>query len=90
MVRIYILDFVLEHRYFRWYVSVISNHKTYTDSNTALYIFFKFFLKSEVVPLDAIDIRGEFEEIEREQAEGLYLTKAQLNWPWWRRALHWI
>ncbi|CAI7577447.1 unnamed protein product [Penicillium bialowiezense] len=56
----------------------------------ALYIFFKFFLKSKVVPLDEIDIRGEFEEIEKEKAAGLYLTSDQMGWSWWRRTLHWI
>jgi amino acid transporter len=73
------------------YPSLIAKSaRVYTDSNTALYIFFKFFLKSKVIPLDEIDIRGEFEEIEKEKAQGLYLTKDQLDWPWWRRALHWI
>jgi amino acid transporter len=32
-----------------------------------LYIFFKFFLKSKVIPIDAIDLRTEFESIRQER-----------------------
>jgi amino acid transporter len=35
-----------------------------------LYIFFKFFLKSKVIPIDAIDLRTEFESIRQEREAG--------------------
>jgi amino acid transporter len=35
-----------------------------------LYIFFKFFLKSKVIPIDAIDLRTEFESIRQEREVG--------------------
>lgn len=73
----------------RWYVPTPQYHSS-ANNKTGLYIFFKFFLKSKVVPLDEIDIRGEFEQIEKEKAQGLYLTSDQMGWSWWRRTLHWI
>jgi amino acid transporter len=35
-----------------------------------LYIFFKFFLKSKVIPIEAIDLRTEFESIRHEREAG--------------------
>jgi amino acid transporter len=35
-----------------------------------LYIFFKFFLKSKVIPIEAIDLRTEFESIRQEREAG--------------------
>lgn len=64
--------------------------KEHSNSKAVLYIFFKFYLKSKVVPLDQIDIRSDIEEIKEEKAQGVYLTEKQLDWPWWIRLLHWI
>lgn len=36
---------------------------------SAFYIFFKFFLKSKVVPLEQIDFASEFQAIRQEKAE---------------------
>jgi amino acid transporter len=35
-----------------------------------LYVFFKFFLKSKVIPIEAIDLRTEFESIRQEREAG--------------------
>lgn len=35
-----------------------------------LYIFFKLFLKSKVIPVEAIDLSTEFESIRREREAG--------------------
>ena len=35
-----------------------------------LYVFFKFFLKSKVIPVEAIDLRTEFESIRQEREAG--------------------
>ena len=47
-----------------------------------LYIFFKFFLKSKVIPIEAIDLRTEFESIrqEREAGEKVGMEKSGSNW----------
>ena len=47
-----------------------------------LYVFFKFFLKSKVIPIEAIDLRTEFESIrqEREAGEKVGIEKPGSNW----------
>lgn len=47
-----------------------------------LYVFFKFFLKSKVIPIEAIDLRTEFESIrqEREAGEKVGIEKSGSNW----------
>jgi amino acid transporter len=47
-----------------------------------LYIFFKFFLKSKVIPIETIDLRTEFESIrqEREAGEKIGMKTSGLNW----------
>jgi amino acid transporter len=35
-----------------------------------LYVFFKFYLKSSVIPIEAIDLRTEFESIRQEMEAG--------------------
>jgi len=46
-----------------------------------LYIFFKFFLNSKVIPVEAIDLRTEFESIrqEREAGEKVGMDKSGSN-----------
>jgi amino acid transporter len=61
-----------------------------TNTRSALYVFFKIFLKSKIIPLEEVDIKSEFDLIQKEKAAGQYLTGDQLDWPWWRRLLHWI
>ena len=52
------------------------------SSGPVLYIFFKFFLKSKVIPIEAIDLRTEFESIrqEREVGEKVGIEKSGSNW----------
>ena len=48
-----------------------------------LYVFFKFFLKSKVIPIEAIDLRTEFESIRQERAAGEKVgieKKSGSNW----------
>ena len=47
-----------------------------------LYVFFRFFLKSKVIPIEAIDLRTEFESIrqEREAGEKVGIEKSGSNW----------
>ena len=40
---------------------------------TVLYIFFKFWYKSKIIPLDAMDLKTEFEAIRREKEEEAHL-----------------
>ncbi|PYH92569.1 hypothetical protein BO71DRAFT_485312 [Aspergillus ellipticus CBS 707.79] len=48
-----------------------------------LYIFFKFWLKSKVIPLKEIDFQSEFDAIEREKSTGEY--EKELGQAWWKR-----
>jgi amino acid transporter len=53
------------------------------NSNDAvLYIFFKFLLKSKVIPIEAIDLKTEFESIrqEREAGEKIGMEKSGSDW----------
>ncbi|KAJ0426578.1 amino acid permease/ SLC12A domain-containing protein [Aspergillus carlsbadensis] len=51
-----------------------------------LYIFFKFYLKSKVVPLKDIDFQSEFDAIEQEKASGEYVPEPERVW--WKRWIH--
>jgi amino acid transporter len=45
-------------------------HRLIHSFHSVLYIFFKFFLKSKVIPIEAIDLRTEFESIRQEREAG--------------------
>ncbi|KAL4940476.1 hypothetical protein BDV06DRAFT_230304 [Aspergillus oleicola] len=53
-----------------------------------LYIFFKIYLKSKIIPLNEIDFESEFNAIEQEKASGEYVIES--GNPWWRRCVHWF
>jgi hypothetical protein len=68
---------------------LVSHDTTYSLSrvpladfcNPVLYIFFKFFLNSKMIPVEAIDLRTEFESIrqEREAGEKVGMDKSGSN-----------
>ncbi|KAJ6002219.1 hypothetical protein N7499_001916 [Penicillium canescens] len=74
----------------RWNTSTFLTSYLNIAIFAALYVFFKIFLKSKIIPLEEVDIKSEFDKIQKEKAAGQYLTSEQLGWPWWRRILHWI
>jgi hypothetical protein len=39
-------------------------------ADPVLYVFFKFFLNSKIIPIEAIDLKTEFESIRREREAG--------------------
>ncbi|KAL4982300.1 amino acid permease/ SLC12A domain-containing protein [Aspergillus falconensis] len=54
----------------------------------ALYIFFKIYLKSKIIPRDEIDFQSEFNAIEQEKASGEYVVEE--GQVWWKRLVHWF
>ncbi|KAL3477037.1 amino acid permease/ SLC12A domain-containing protein [Aspergillus californicus] len=54
----------------------------------ALYVFFKIYLKSTVIPLEDIDFQSELNAIEQEKASGQYVVES--GQAWWRRVIHWF
>ncbi|KAG2416799.1 hypothetical protein HFD88_008015 [Aspergillus terreus] len=56
----------------------------------ALYIFFKFWLRSKVVPLREIDFQAEFDAMEQEKAYGDYIPQEGSEQPWYKRWIHFI
>ncbi|KAL5338022.1 amino acid permease/ SLC12A domain-containing protein [Aspergillus crustosus] len=53
-----------------------------------LYIFFKIYLKSKIIPLREIDFQSEFNAIEREKVTGEYIPDS--GEPWYKRWIHWF
>ncbi|KAJ5903157.1 hypothetical protein N7504_005540 [Penicillium tannophilum] len=49
-----------------------------------LYIFFKFFLKSKIVPLKEVDLDTELAAFEEEKAAMQYSGESANNQPWWK------
>jgi amino acid transporter len=58
--------------------------------NTVLYIFFKFFLKSKVVPVKEMDLQTEFQSIEQEKEYWLHNSQEDAERLWWKRLIHLI
>ncbi|GAB1214751.1 hypothetical protein ATERTT37_003920 [Aspergillus terreus] len=56
----------------------------------ALYIFFKFWLRSKVIPLREIDFQAEFDAMEQEKAYGDYIPQEGSEQPWYKRWIHFI
>jgi amino acid transporter len=57
-----------------------------TLTKAVLYIFFKFYLKSKIVPLKEVDFQSEFDAIEQEKASGEYVPEPERVW--WKRWIH--
>ncbi|KAL4805780.1 amino acid permease/ SLC12A domain-containing protein [Aspergillus unguis] len=53
-----------------------------------LYVFFKVYLRSKVIPLSDIDFQSEFSAIDQEKASGEYVVET--GQPWWKRCMHWF
>jgi amino acid transporter len=56
--------------------------------NTVLYIFFKFFLKSKVIPVKEMDLQTEFQSIEQEKEYWLHYSQEDAERPWWKRLIN--
>lgn len=56
-----------------------------------LYIFFKIFLKSKIIPAKEIDFETEFAEIRLEKSQAsMYETENSKPTSWFRKVIHWI
>ncbi|KAL4893597.1 amino acid permease/ SLC12A domain-containing protein [Aspergillus ambiguus] len=53
-----------------------------------LYIFFKIWLKSKVIPLTEIDFQSEFDSMEHEKVDGDYIPHEGFGQPWWKKLIH--